>query len=64
MMITATSARLEELAERALLSRQLTYGDRYQLMLTLLADVISEADLILIDRMLYGIRKGLLSLAD
>ncbi len=56
--------RLEDLIEQILLSQTVTQADRYQVMLALLADAVSHTELILINRLLYGVRKGLLKLAD
>jgi hypothetical protein len=55
---------IEALAEQVLLSRQVTYADRYQIKQAILEDSLTEADHILLDRILYGIRKGILRLAD
>ena len=53
---------IEELIDRILLSRRVTLGDRQQLRSAILAIHLTEAEHILIDRLLYGVRKGLLRL--
>lgn len=63
-MTASTRIPLEDLVEQILMSRQITSPSRYQLMLALLADGLSEGERILIDRLLYGARKGLLLLVD
>lgn len=64
MVTIAASTRvpLEDLAGQILLSGRITPSNRHQLMLTLLADRVSEEECILIDRLFYGVRKGLLRL--
>ncbi|XGV99814.1 MAG: hypothetical protein ACAF41_12880 [Leptolyngbya sp. BL-A-14] len=53
---------LEDLTGQILVSGRITPSNRYQLMLTLLADRVSEEEHIMIDRLFYGVRKGLLRL--
>ncbi len=53
---------IEELIERILLSRRVTLGDRRQIRSAILAIHLTEAEHIMIDRLLYGVRKGLLQL--
>ncbi len=55
---------LEELVSEALISRRLTMGDRLKLMHAFLQDALSEADLVLVDRLLYGVRRGILHLTE
>ncbi|WP_421655838.1 hypothetical protein [Leptothermofonsia sp. ETS-13] len=55
---------IEALAEQVLLSRQVTYADRHQIKQAILGGSLTEADHILLNRILYGIRKGILRLAD
>ena len=64
VMTAATRVPLEDLVERILISRQITPLSRYQLMLVFLADGLGEGEHILIDRLLYGVRKGLLLVVD
>lgn len=55
---------LEELVSEALISRQLTMSDRLKLMHIFLQEALSETDLVLIDRLIYGVRRGILRLTD
>ncbi|WP_432810044.1 hypothetical protein [Pantanalinema sp. GBBB05] len=67
MMITAVAwmpARLEELVEQIVLSRRITLSQRQRLQSVLLADPLSPADLVLLDRLLYGVRRGILQVVD
>jgi hypothetical protein len=57
-----TRISLEDLAGQILGSGKITPSNRYQLMLTLLTDGLTEEDYIIIDRLFYGVRKGLLRL--
>ncbi|MBL1175856.1 MAG: hypothetical protein FWK01_12145 [Pantanalinema sp. GBBB05] len=66
-MITAVAwmpARLEELVEQIVLSRRITLSQRQRLQSVLLADPLSPADLVLLDRLLYGVRRGILQVVD
>lgn len=58
------SISLEELVTRILISRRVTMSDRLQLMNIFLQEALDEAELVLIDRLIYGVRKGILQLAD
>jgi hypothetical protein len=66
MVMTATLTRrsLEDVVGQILLSGEITSHSRYQLMQTILAEGLSESECILLDRLLYGVRKGLLLLVD
>lgn len=67
MMITSVvgiPARLEELVEQILLSRCITLTQRQRLQSVVLADPLSPADLVLLDRLLYGVRRGILQVVD
>jgi len=55
---------IEELVDRILLARRVTLTDRHQLRLAILEAALSEAEHVLIDRVLYGVRKGLLYLEN
>jgi len=55
---------LEDMVGQILITGKITYLDRYNLMLALMADALEEADLLLIDRLLYGVRKGLIAVAE
>lgn len=54
---------LEELFGRVLSSGQLTIQDRIRLKAVLLNDSLSENHLQIINRLLYGVRRGFLKLA-
>ena len=58
------SISIESLSGHIMVSGQITRSDRYQIKAALLEDALSEADQILINRLLYGIRHGLLQLVD
>lgn len=64
MVITATPARipLEDLIGQILLAGRITDANRYQLMLALIGGGLNEEDCILLDRLFYGVRRGLLKL--
>ncbi|WP_242060495.1 hypothetical protein [Aerosakkonema funiforme] len=47
-----------------MVSGQMTRTDRYQIRSALLTDSLSESEQILINRLLYGIRHGLLRVVD
>ena len=55
---------IEELVSNILIERRVTRSDRAQLMRAFLSDTLVETEIVLIDRMLYGLRKGLLQLTD
>ena len=55
---------LEDMVGQILITGKITYLDRYNLMLALMADALEETDLLLIDRLLYGVRKGLIAVAE
>ncbi|MDB9512176.1 hypothetical protein PN499_13365 [Kamptonema animale CS-326] len=54
----------DKLVERILSSGQLSRMDRQQLKLALLDDSINEKELVLIERVIDGVRKGLLDIVD
>jgi hypothetical protein len=64
MVMTATPVLtpLEDLMGQILSTGRITDAHRYQLMLTLIADGLNQEDCILLDRLFYGVRKGLLKL--
>lgn len=64
LLMDSCSIGLEDLVEQILLTRHITMSDRKNLMCALLQETLTETDLVLIDRLFYGIRKGLLKLAD
>ncbi|MBW4579903.1 MAG: hypothetical protein KME42_10060 [Tildeniella nuda ZEHNDER 1965/U140] len=64
MTATLTRRSLEDVVGQILLSGEITSHSRYQLMQTILAEGLSESECILLDRLLYGVRKGLLLLVD
>ncbi|HLO48773.1 MAG TPA: hypothetical protein VK211_10200 [Kamptonema sp.] len=53
-----------KLVERILSSGQLSRIDRQQLKSALLDDSITEKELVLIERVIDGVRKGLLDIVD
>ncbi|MFB2834631.1 hypothetical protein [Floridanema evergladense] len=55
---------LEALCGKIMVAGQITISDRYQIRSALLNDTLSEPEQILINRLLYGIRHGLLRIAD
>ncbi|MGI0485927.1 hypothetical protein ACN4EK_10855 [Pantanalinema rosaneae CENA516] len=55
---------LEDLVEQILLSRRITLSHRRRLQSVLLAEPLSPADLVLLDRLLYGVRRGILQVVD
>lgn len=66
MVMTAalTHSSLEDVVGQILLSGKITPHSRYRLMQTILTEGLSESECILLDRLLYGVRKGLLSVVD
>ncbi|MEB3178047.1 MAG: hypothetical protein VKL59_03255 [Nostocaceae cyanobacterium] len=52
---------IEELVQDIFVCRKVTDTDRSQLKKLLLSTTLSEEEHILIDRLLYGVRKGLLT---
>jgi hypothetical protein len=67
MMITSTAwmpALLDDVVEQILLSRQITLSHRRRLQSVLLAEPLAPADLVLLDRLLYGVRRGILQVVD
>ncbi|MBD2185177.1 hypothetical protein H6G03_29580 [Planktothrix sp. FACHB-1375] len=55
---------IESLTGQIMVSGQMTRTDRYQIRSALLTDSLSESEQILINRLLYGIRHGLLRVVD
>lgn len=55
---------IETLSGQIMVSGRMTITDRYRIRAALLEDSISEADQVLINRLLYGIRHGLLRIVD
>jgi hypothetical protein len=55
---------LEELVEHILLARAITPLQREYLMNVFLKGSLKDTEIMLLDRVLYGIRKGLLKLAE
>lgn len=54
----------EQLVEQILSSGQLSRAQRYKLKTTLLDSSISEEKLLLIEKVIEGVRKGLLEVVD
>lgn len=55
---------IEALTGQIMVSGKMTVHDRYQIRSALLTDSLSEGEQILINRLLYGIRHGLLTVLD
>jgi hypothetical protein len=55
---------LETLCGQIMVAGKITVSDRYQIRSALLNDTLSEPEQILINRLLYGIRHGLLRIID
>lgn len=55
---------LEILCGQIMVAGKMTISDRYQIRSALLNDALSEPEQILINRLLYGIRHGLLRIID
>ena len=58
------SVPIENLCGRIMVAGKITVSDRYQIRSALLDDTLSEPEQILINRLLYGIRHGLLTVID
>lgn len=54
----------EKLVERILSANQVSRADRQRLKEALLDDSISEQELLLIERVIEGVRRGLLNIVD
>ncbi len=55
---------VQDLSGEILFSRKISRQEEYRLRTALLQQSLSEDDRILIDRVFYGIRKGLLKVVD
>lgn len=55
---------IETLCGQIMVSGRITVTDRYQIRTAILEDALSEPEQILINRLLYGIRHGLLRVID
>ena len=55
---------IENLTGQIMVSGQMTIHDRYHIRSALLTGSLSESEQILINRLLYGVRHGLLSVID
>lgn len=55
---------IEALCGQIMAAGKITISDRYQIRSALLNDTLSEPEQILINRLLYGIRHGLLRIID
>jgi len=63
--VLASPVTIEELVAQIMLSRKITRGDQQHLMSALLSkDLLGDQDRILIDRVFYGVRHGLLRVVD
>ncbi|MFB2936346.1 hypothetical protein ACE1B6_13925 [Aerosakkonemataceae cyanobacterium BLCC-F154] len=58
------SVPIENLCGQIMASGKITVSDRYQIRSALLDDTLTEPEQILINRLLYGIRHGLLRIID
>lgn len=57
-------ASIEALTGQIMVSGKMTSKDRFRIRSAILNDSLSEAEQILINRLLYGIRHGLLTVVD
>jgi hypothetical protein len=57
-------ANLEELVEHILIARRITYLQREYLMHVFLKGALKQSEIVLIDHVLLGIRKGLLKIGN
>lgn len=65
VQVLASTVSIEELVAQIMLSRKITRGDQQHLMSSLLSkDLLDEQERILIDRVFYGVRHGLLRVVD
>jgi hypothetical protein len=53
------STTIEALSGQIMVSGRMTIADRYQIRSALLNDSLSEADQAIVNRLLYGVRHGL-----
>lgn len=58
------SVPIESLCGQIMVAGKISISDRYQIRSALLNDTLSEPEQILINRLLYGIRHGLLRIID
>jgi hypothetical protein len=58
------SITIEALCGQIMVAGKITVSDRYQIRSALLNDTLGEPEQILINRLLYGIRHGLLRIID
>jgi hypothetical protein len=56
------SSAIEALSGHIMVTGKMTINDRYQIRSALLDSTLSEADQILINRILYGVRHGLVKI--
>lgn len=62
--VISVATRIKETVDRVLLERCVTWRDREQIKSAILGSPLSETEHILLDRILYGVRKGLLRIKD
>ena len=55
---------IEALSGQIMVSGRMTLADRYQIRSALLNDSLSEADQVIINRLLYGVRHGLVRIVN
>ena len=55
---------IETLTGQIMVSGKMTRNDRFRIRFAILTDSLSETEQILINRLLYGIRHGLLTIVD
>ncbi len=58
------SATIEALSGQIMVSGRMTLSDRYQIRSALLNGSLSEADQVIINRLLYGVRHGLVTIVN
>lgn len=58
------STNMEALSGQIMVSGRMTIADRYQIRSALLNNSLSEADQVIVNRLLYGVRHGLVRLVD
>lgn len=58
------STSIEALSGQIMVSGRMTLADRYQIRSALLNGSLSEADQVIINRLLYGVRHGLVRIVD
>jgi hypothetical protein len=55
---------IETLCGQIMVSGKMTVADRYRIKTAIMDEALSESDQVLINRLLYGVRHGLLRVVD